>query len=235
MSAARNRGVRTGEAALLAFLDPCDAWDRDHLSRHVAAFDVDARLGVSFSAAVMLDEAGQPTGERSQVRVGDLSVSDVLASNAVPAFSALVVHRDVFAALGSFRSEDAAAEVQALLLRAIAAGWVVSGIGSNSVRCRAGDRGNPQSTGSRLIGWAAFLQHVRNGSLRPSGQTAAVARLTRCPVGSGRRASSGYMSWLPDRLAHRNPGADPAGVAGVPGHAAIKDVLSKRPGGETSR
>ena len=200
----RNRGVRTSQAPLIAFLDAGDTWRPDHLSHHVAAFETDPRLGVSVSPLIVVDETGEPTGARSATFAFELSINDILGGTASASFSTLVVHRDVFIDSGPFLADMAAVEVQAWLLRVIATRWIVAGIAEHTVLSRRGVDDGAESTRTMLAAWAGFLHQSRG--LRASQQPQPSGPASRFARGQPRRGlcpPSKYMTWFPPLLARR--------------------------------
>ena len=195
-SVARNRGVRVGQAPLIAFLDATDFWTSEHLARHVAAFRAEQRLGVSISPCTVFDAAGEATGERTRAFPFELSINDVLMSRPALSFSALVVHRDVFLDTGPFHSDGDAAEIQAWLLEVIAAKWIVAGIAEHSVMCRADGNDRAETTQTMMAAWANFLQYARGAKARQP-RPSALASLARGQPSRGRYTPSHYMDWFP--------------------------------------
>jgi glycosyltransferase involved in cell wall biosynthesis len=63
LSAARNTGLRNSSGRLVTFLDSDDEFLPDKLSWLAALFDQQPDLGLAAGQAVLIDEAGQPTGQ----------------------------------------------------------------------------------------------------------------------------------------------------------------------------
>lgn len=161
-SAARNRGIAASRASLIALLDSDDVWTSDHLRAHLDAFEVDARLGVGFSACRIVDRHLEPTGESTRTLARAVRCEDILSGNPSTTCSSLVFRRQVFEEAGPMRSDMAYAEDQEWLFRAIRTGWIVRGLNRHTVLYRTSPSGLSANVAHMRQGWLTFLAHARD-------------------------------------------------------------------------
>jgi glycosyltransferase involved in cell wall biosynthesis len=100
-AAARNVGVRLAQAPLVAFLDADDLWLPRKLERQAAVFRDVPTLGVVYTRALWIDEAGREL-EREQPPLCRGDVLDELFRSNVVCLSSALVRADVFHKVGLF-------------------------------------------------------------------------------------------------------------------------------------
>lgn len=131
VSSARNLGVETASAPLVAFLDADDLWEAHKLSAHCALHRAQPDLVASYARiAFIATDAVALDGARtlSSLVANPLGLMAVLGENPVCTASNLVVRREAFLASGGFDAGLGFAEDQELVARMVARGGSVAGI-----------------------------------------------------------------------------------------------------------
>jgi glycosyltransferase involved in cell wall biosynthesis len=119
VSAARNHGVRLASGAWLAFLDSDDLWQPDKLARQIAYHESNPGLRASQTGEIWMRNGVRVNPCRHHRKPdGDIFASSVARCVVSP--SAVMLHRDVFEALGGFDEELPVCEDYDLWLRL---GW----------------------------------------------------------------------------------------------------------------
>ena len=160
VSAARNAGVRSARGAVIALLDSDDLWAPTHLETHLARFDADAALGVSFATARLIDTAGRVTGV-ARTKLAALTPVDVLASNPSTTCSTLVIRRRVFDEAGLFDETLRRNEDQEWLFRAALSRWKITGAPQMTVDYRTSTQGLASDLDAMLAGFERTLAAAR--------------------------------------------------------------------------
>jgi glycosyltransferase involved in cell wall biosynthesis len=99
LAGARNTGIRHAQGELLAFLDGDDLWLPEKLARQVQHLQNHPEVGVSFCPSLLIDEAGQLTGDRLMPPLTDITPQVLLRGNPIGNGSAPVVRRAVLEAI----------------------------------------------------------------------------------------------------------------------------------------
>lgn len=131
VSSARNLGVDTASAPLIAFLDADDLWHPGKLSAHMALHRDQPALVASYARiAFIAADARTLDGARtlSSLVESPLGLIAVLGENPVCTASNLVVRRDAFLACNGFDPALGFAEDQELVARMIGRGGAIAGI-----------------------------------------------------------------------------------------------------------
>ena len=104
VSVARNHGVRESRGALVAFLDPDDAWLPSKLERQVARWCREPDLGLVHCGVQMIDARGETLEVRLDGREGWLATEMLLfeQTTVLMAGSSALIPRPSFEAVGGF-------------------------------------------------------------------------------------------------------------------------------------
>jgi glycosyltransferase involved in cell wall biosynthesis len=162
VSRARNRGARESRAPLIAFLDADDRWAPNALAEHLAHFQADPGLGVSFGLVELLTPEGQPTGKICRTPLRPLEAAELLAENLTITTSNWVVRRRLFEQVGGFleglnHSED----LEWLLRVRCTTPWRIQAVDRVLTYYRTTGGGLSSQLESMERGWRRMLEEVR--------------------------------------------------------------------------
>ncbi len=97
LAGARNTGIRQAQGKYIAFLDSDDFWDRNKLQKHVALFERRPNSGVTFSASMFVNEAGQALHRIQTPFIKQhYSAKNIFCRNPVGNGSAPVIRKSIF-------------------------------------------------------------------------------------------------------------------------------------------
>ncbi len=97
LAGARNTGIRHAQGEFVALLDADDLWAPEKLARHVAHFEQDPDLDVSFSASRLIDGDGHDIGLVQRPISTEFKTADFFCRNPVGNGSAPVIRRHALA------------------------------------------------------------------------------------------------------------------------------------------
>jgi len=161
VSAARNTGIAEACCGFVAFLDSDDLWQPGHLTRNLAHLAHVPDLGVSFSRARFVDEAGRVIGV-ARPKLAGLTLEDLLSGNPATTASTVVARRQALHDAGGFDASLRRAEDQELLFRiAATTRWRVAGIDDVLVDYRTSSRGLAADLGAFAADFERFVERAR--------------------------------------------------------------------------
>jgi glycosyltransferase involved in cell wall biosynthesis len=163
VSAARNLGVAHSQGELLAFLDADDQWLPAKLSQHIAQFQAQPRLGVSFAQVEFLSTAGEATGQFTSAQLTGLQPANFLAENPTTTTSNWVLRREVLEQVGGFCEDMSYSEDLEWLLRAsYQSQWQIAGLAQVLTRYRTSSSGLSADLSRMEAGWNLLVERARS-------------------------------------------------------------------------
>jgi GT2 family glycosyltransferase len=157
LAQARNRGVARARADAVAFLDDDDLWEPDHLKRLAAALDRDPDAVVTYSDAVVVDEASG--GKRILAVEFDRAL---FGRNGFIPPSAFAARRAAFATYGEFDSSMPYSEDWDWLLRVAHRGGKIARVAGATATIRIHSGGLSQLQPERMEERRRCLQILRD-------------------------------------------------------------------------
>jgi len=97
LASARNAGIEHARGEFLGFIDADDIWHPDKVSRHMAQFGSDPKLGVSYSWSSLMDEEGKDLGTLQKDGTSPTIFADCYTRNVIGNGSNAMLRREVFA------------------------------------------------------------------------------------------------------------------------------------------
>jgi glycosyltransferase involved in cell wall biosynthesis len=162
VSAARNLGVEKSHGQFIAFLDADDQWLPQKLSTHLAHFDANPNLGVSF-ARVEIFNPDEPTKVNiSTARLNNLQPEHFLAENPTTTPSNWVIRRSAWDEVGDFCPEMCYSEDLEWLLRVrCTTEWMIEGIDQVLIRYRTSSTGLSADLDRMEAGWNTLVNQAK--------------------------------------------------------------------------
>lgn len=172
LAGARNTGIRYAAADIIAFLDSDDLWHREKLERHVRHLRDNPGVGVSYSGARLIDEAGAAIGIEQTPKLSGIRPQDVFLRNPVSNGSTPVIRRAVFDAIAEAshrpgeqvwfdealrQSED----IDCWLRIALTTGWRFEGIAGALTDYRVNEGGLSANVLKQYESWTYVRDKVR--------------------------------------------------------------------------
>ncbi len=162
VSAARNWGMAQSRGEILAFLDADDQWLPAKLSQHLAQFQANPQLGVSFAQVEFLTPSGEPTGQLSSSQLRNLKPINFLAENPTTTTSNWVIRRQVFTEVGGFCLDMSYSEDLEWLLRvSCTTTWEIAGQAEVLTRYRTSQGGLSADLYRMEAGWNLLVEKAK--------------------------------------------------------------------------
>ncbi len=164
-SAARNRGIRSARGHYVAFLEPEDLWKQNHLETQLAFIDLHPDAKVCRTSEVHMKDGKARATRHKVTESGWIFRHTLEASPMSP--SAVLAHRECFAACGAFDENLPACDEYDLWLR-LASRYPIYYLDQQTVIRRS----SRQDGSSRAWGWDRFRVYAlekafQSGHLSP--------------------------------------------------------------------
>jgi glycosyltransferase involved in cell wall biosynthesis len=172
LAGARNRGIDEARSEIIGFCDADDLWHPDKIRRHVAHFENDPRLGLSYAGSMMIDDASNPIGISQSPRLKNVKAQHVLKRNPVGNGSAPVMRKAALQDISSqpyggthtyyfdetFRQSE---DIECWLRLALITDWKIEGLSGNLTYYRIANGGLSANTDRQLASWENVITKLR--------------------------------------------------------------------------
>ena len=177
LAAARNTGINLCRGLYIALLDSDDFWASEKLLIHYQHLSQNINIGVSYSASLFVDEAGQEIGIGQHPQIDSIKPETILCRNPVGNGSAAVIRASVFRDMAYVKwingerrrcyfheSMRQSEDIEFWLRIALNTDWVFSGIKNPLNYYRVNDCGLSANTQKQLNAWHYGININREGN-----------------------------------------------------------------------
>lgn len=172
LAGARNTGIRHARGRYIAFLDSDDLWEPEKLARHVEHLAVASDVGISFTGARLVDEAGNLLTISQKPDLTGITAAKIFLRNPVGNGSTPVIRRQVFDAIGfvsactnevsyfdeSFRQSE---DIECWMRIALTTAWTFEGLAPPLTRYRINRGGLSANIKAQYKSWLRVRDKVR--------------------------------------------------------------------------
>ncbi len=97
LAGARNTGIRNAKGDYIALLDSDDFWQADKLQKQIAIMQNKSQCGVTFSASLFVDEAGESLDRlQAPMKTQGYLAKDIFCRNPIGNGSAPIIRKSIF-------------------------------------------------------------------------------------------------------------------------------------------
>lgn len=173
LAGARNRGIAEARSAYIGFCDADDLWLADKMRQHVAHFERNPSLGLSFSGSGLIDAQSRPMGLAQRPRLTQIDAAHVLKRNPVGNGSAAVLRRAALEDIGFFPNGPAqrrayfdetfrqSEDIECWLRLALTTDWDIEGLRGALCLYRVVGGGLSAQTDRQLASWENVVAKLR--------------------------------------------------------------------------
>ena len=172
LAGARNRGIEEARSEIIGFCDADDLWHPDKIRRHLAHFDANPRLGLSYSGSLMIDDNSNALGITQSPRLKGVNAAHIMKRNPVGNGSAAVMRRAALMDIASqphgtnrayyfdetFRQSE---DIECWLRFALITDWKIEGIRGHLTHYRVALDGLSANTERQLASWERVITKLR--------------------------------------------------------------------------
>ena len=169
LAGARNTGIEAARGKYIGFCDSDDLWRPGKLAAHIAHFEANPQVGLSYSGSELIDEAGAPTGMAQSPRLYRITPAHVFKRNPIGNGSAPMLRRaaldDIaFRPAGEtlrdwwfderFRQSE---DIECWLRLALSTDWEIEGVPGLLTRYRVAPGGLSAGIDRQFASWEAMV------------------------------------------------------------------------------
>lgn len=171
LAGARNRGIQEACADIIGFCDADDLWHPDKIRRHIAHFNTNPDVGLSYAGSAMIDNNGKALGVSQSPRLRGISAKHILKRNPVGNGSAAVLRRATLEDIATspdgrhttyfdeaFRQSE---DIECWLRIALLTDWKIEGLPGKLTLYRVAMGGLSANTDRQLASWENVIAKLR--------------------------------------------------------------------------
>jgi len=187
LAGARNTGIFHAKGKYIAFCDADDVWEPEKLELHLAHFENDSNVGISFAGSSMVDENGRQLKVSQSPKLKDITAADVFKRNPIGNGSAAVIRREALECI-AFRPFDEherdwwfdesmrqSEDIDAWMRFILASDWKIEGVPGLLTRYRIQSGGLSANLSKQFETWTRMRDKVKATSPELAERHAATA------------------------------------------------------------
>lgn len=173
LAGARNSGIAAARGEVIGFCDADDLWHPAKLSTHIAHFEAEPDVGLSFSGSALIDAQSRPNRHAQRPRLTGITAAHVFKRNPVGNGSAPVFRRAALDAIAwrpkienhrdwvfdeTFRQSE---DIECWLRFALRTDWGIEGVPGLLTSYRINPNGLSANTDRQLQSWERMVKKLR--------------------------------------------------------------------------
>jgi len=187
LAGARNTGIHHSTGEFLAFCDSDDVWEPEKVELHVAHFEGDANLGISFCGSSLIDEQGKALKVSQNPKLKNITARDIFKRNPIGNGSVAVFRREALNVI-AYRPKNEhqrdwwfdetlrqSEDIDAWMRFVLASDWKIEGIPGRLTRYRIQAGGLSANLDKQFETWARMRDKVISTAPRFAAKHAASA------------------------------------------------------------
>lgn len=172
LAGARNTGIHLAKGKYISFCDSDDVWEPEKLELHVAHFELDQNLGISYCGSSLIDEAGSKLQISQYPKLKNITAADIFKRNPIGNGSVAVFRREALNVIAyrpvgerkrnwwfdeTFRQSE---DIDAWMRFALSSDWKIEGIPGLLTRYRIQSGGLSANLEKQFETWSRMRDKV---------------------------------------------------------------------------
>ena len=187
LAGARNTGIFHAKGKYIAFCDADDVWEPEKLELHLAHFENDNNVGISFAGSSLIDESGRRLKVSQNPKLKDITAADVFKRNPIGNGSAAVVRHEALDCINYRPAHEnerdwwfdetmrQSEDIDAWMRFILASDWKIEGIPGLLTRYRIQSGGLSTNLAKQFETWTRMRDKVKAASPAFAARHAAAA------------------------------------------------------------